>query len=71
MAKHGLTQNDISKISSLSLASVSNKFTKGEEFKITPAYCILKYFRDLGEAVEFETLFCENISSEYSKAIGQ
>lgn len=69
MAKHAMTQNDIAQVSGLSLPSVSNKFTKGEEFKITPAYKILKYFRDMGEKIDFETLFCEEI--KFSKASGQ
>jgi transcriptional regulator with XRE-family HTH domain len=68
MAKHRLTQNDISEISGLSVPSISKKFTKGEEFKITPACKILKHFRALGETVDFETLFCEGF---ISKASGQ
>lgn len=68
MAKHNLTQSDISKISGLSLPSVSKKFTKGEEFKITPAYKIFQYFKSLGENISFESLFCEGF---ILKASGQ
>lgn len=72
MAKHGLTQNDISRISGLSLPSISKKFAQGDEFKITPAYRILKYFRDLGENVDFESLFCNEIQhSMVLEASGQ
>lgn len=58
MAKHRLTQNRLAEISGLSLPSISKKFTQGEEFKITPAYKILKYFREKGEKISFEDLFC-------------
>lgn len=69
MAKHRLKQCDISKISGLSLASISKKFTQGEEFKVTPAYKILKFFREKGENVSFDELFCVDMVTDVTESV--
>lgn len=61
MAKYGLSQANIATISGISEVSINKKFSKGQEFKITHAYKILKYFRDKGEDVTFEELFCAQV----------
>ena len=73
MAKYGLSQADISKISGISEVIISKKLTTGQEFKNTPAYKILTYFRNKGENVDFEELFCPHVVTkvtDFSRAVG-
>lgn len=73
MAKYGLSQSEIAKIAGISEVSLSKKLNTGQEFKITPAYRIITHFRNLGENVNFEELFCAQLVTkvtDYSCAVG-
>lgn len=58
MAKYGLSQSDIAEIAGISEVSISKKLNTGQDFKITHAYKIFTHFKNLGENVDFEELFC-------------
>ena len=57
MSKYGLFQSDMAKIAEMSLPSISKKFYKNQDFKVSNAANIAEYFREKGEDFNFEEYF--------------